>query len=847
MSSSPVPLIEIPNALVELNNGIPYSETNKGPNLNYEEIKEWVTVIPESDPDLTIKRKKPWVYRLQCTNYFMFYPNLIADKLQLSKVFEGIGALDTKMPLIISHNHGHTLVYAKYPGWGEKSGENAKTMFDFNGIHPLIHKVTQHRYGILYNWVKKADPMYVPEVKESTSVYDMFKGCETKVDALKQCSKIGDVSGALQAFECINEDRKKILDPYIMVYQPWGWQLHIYEKFKVSPEDRTIWWYWNNTPKLGKSMFGYYLMMKMPTYFLTICDPSTKVNVMHRVSQAINRGWNGHCLILNLTMSFEGKEYLYSILEGIKDSICTSYKYNGADIGKGPSHLVVFSNFKPHPYRDDGHESIDRRRIKVLEIPIPENCTDPNPPRPSLRVIGVIDLPIRPEDQVVMDQCEKSIICGSTIKFIQRDTKGKPVATNATTDAMDLDKVVMPKATPISQMVGMDKINAECATNVPPLPDVAKIIAKIEGKQPYDPDKAKWKSFLNKEEGSLTESGYVVQAWQVLLNKNSDVGERDLVVCREGEHKNYRLFSKIIEPAKNGSPAIETTVPVMWFFRNYFTKLPISERCLFEVITLNRPQKVYFDVDIPSNMKRDDEENLIKQIQAGIMIVEPNIKPCDIMTFSSHGPTKRSYHIVVDRFKVANHYENSNFFEEVKTHIDPKLYTALDGSVYKKVQQLRMYGCQKYEPKTKTGCGRIKILSPSQNTWVSKEKEEKMKEFAILSASLITYDNGLEEIKRPNARESKYVSDTRDYSKEEMKRICEIVEEKFPGIFKYYNERENCLVFKRLKPSTCPIHNRLHDKSDISVYVENASNKVYCVCFRIIKSDSVKKYELGIL
>jgi hypothetical protein len=821
MSSSPVPLVEIKDAVIEINNGIPYSDKNLGPVINIGDLAQFV-----KSPEL-----KNGTYRISALNFFLLYTNYIGDKTEMKTFFDG---LRLTHECIISHNHGNTYVFLNF-GNSKGSVEKAKPfiqkkkvidIFDYKDLHPEIFTFTSSGIKYCKEWIERADPMFVPSAKERKNIFDQLKDCKTKTEVLKKCFQASDVSGKLQAFDCIQEEEKKILDPYILTYKIWGWQIAAYQKLLNQPEERTIWWWWNNIPKLGKSMFGYWLQATYPAYFHTIADPTTKDNMMHRISQAIKGGWLGHCLILNLTMSFTGKEHLYTILECIKDSIVSSFKYNGSNIAKGPSHLVVFSNFEPFPYDKEGTPLIDRNRLQVVKIPVFSDIIDPNPPRPQLRVEAIKAVDIRPEDQRVIDACNAAIKSGSTIKFIQKDDKGKPVPPNGTKDAMNL-KVEMPAAIPLPE--------EDIIIHTPSAPIVAEIVKKFEKKPPRD---YSWKIYLNKEEGSLNSKGVPIDAKDILLHKGVSVGKNDIIVCRENEYKNYKLF------AVNGVDKYGSS-PIRNFYENYYAKLPEPERCLFEVIT-DRLQKIYFDIDIPYNMTEFHEMHLIAQIQIGILKAEPKIKKENIMTFSSHGPSKRSYHIVVDKFFVTNNYANQDFFLEVKSYVDPHLQAPMDPSVYKKVQQLRMYGCQKYDTEKKTGCGRFKILA-KQNTWVNEEKEERLKELTILRASLITHDTGCELLRRKIEEKPGYEGISRAYSTEETKKIKDVVKEKFGTTFEYYGENKNSLIFKRNNPSMCPIHNRVHDHQNISIYVKNSNNKIYYRCFNIKKEDPVKEFEIGVL
>ncbi len=779
-----------PSRVIELNNGIPYSESNLGPVINQGDLVQFIKAQKQVDG-----------FRLSAVNFFVFYHNYIHDKGLLTTFFNNIKPV-TEM--IISHNHGSTYCFLNYTNAMKKPFNSSVIgVYDFNGCRPEIFTFTKDGISYSKKWIQRADPSFVPKAQnESKSVFDKYSECETQTEVLKKISKPSDVGGAIQAWNIIKNE-KGFSDEYIQNYKPWGWHHHLYSMVQNSANERSILWYYNSKPKLGKSTIGYYLMVKFPKHFYVIGNPSYVKDTSTVLLNAMKGGWNGHCIIINLTMSYDGIEWLYGVLEAIKDPIFSTAKYNGGTTIKGMTHVVVFSNFEPNPYDKNGKPLIDPERIIKLQIPIP-TTPDPNPPREIKRVVDLIDLPMSDEDKLALEECNKQLKSGSDIPIKPKELEGDE----------DKDKVVN---------IDFVKINKDCS----------KIKKTEYVKKVYNEEDRLWKPYLNKEEGSLNSAGREVKHWQVLLNSSMGVKDSDLVVASWDTHKKYRLFN-------------EGTMPVKNFFAKYYYGLEESKRTLFEVI-LNNNQKPYFDIDIPSNMGLDDEYELIKQLKEAIIKTYDRIKITNIMVFNSHGTNKRSYHVIVDKFFMINCTDNNDFAQEVLTYIDPKLiaFGAIDFNVYKRVQQMRMYGSHKYVEEGKEY--RIKKLDPKFNTWKDEMKggvPDKVREFNILRGSLITHDTGCQLILRKVDEKPKYDGPTKNYNTEEIERVKKVVEEKYPGIFKYSGEKGNSLFFERLKPSMCPIHKRVHDHQNVLFKIKERDNKIYYRCFNVTDSDSVKEIEV---
>ena len=106
-------------------------------------------------------------------------------------------------------------------------------------------------------------------------------------------------------------------------------------------------------------------------------------------------------------------------------------------------------------------------------------------------------------------------------------------------------------------------------------------------------------------------------------------------------------------------------------YLNFFTELPASHRCTFEVI-FEGPQKIYFDLDLPEGMGLTAAQGYVREIVRALRGLLPGIEADDVMVFSSNGVDKLSYHIVVDRWCVMSCKDTRALCERVLERVSPE-------------------------------------------------------------------------------------------------------------------------------------------------------------------------------
>lgn len=355
--------------------------------------------------------------------------------------------------------------------------------------------------------------------------------------------------------------------------------------------------------------------------------------------------------------------------------------------------------------------------------------------------------------------------------------------------------------------------------------------------------KMKWYTHLNKEDGDNSLLDYEVPE------------TKTLIVCRELQYRNFAKFRDIFSFCS--------------FLQN---EVKITHRCYHECIFGYLPQKLYFDLDIPLKinnspsefvpvlggfrqseeiwgLSEDDSEYAMLTLINSIIKICPSIKLEDIMIFNSHGPSKRSYHIVVDNWYVPNARSNKYFFSKVMEIYPENLKRCVDHGLYKNVQSFRIYGCHKWNST------RIKTLD-SNSKWQHCFNDEiitdRHLEFLILFNSLITncsYCNILP-ITVPIEQKIYETFQISDDNVINILNMCATNEsldsyecQEFP--YRVLEVNDNLISLGRNTPTYCKMCKRTHEHENPFIYIDR-NGSVYFDCRRNEHKQKIKIGEIKV-
>ena len=176
----------------------------------------------------------------------------------------------------------------------------------------------------------------------------------TRIQNITYCSKDGDYVHSL----ALKPPRQ------MKLIEPRGWQLEVVEIAKAEPNERDIYWFWEQTGGVGKTVLCKYLIKKHGAIVLGGKAADIKNGIVTYVEK---HGSTPELVVVNLTRSTEG--YVsYEGLESIKDMMFYSGKYEGGQVCGPCPQLIVFANFCP----DYGKLSMDRWKVTMIDPLTPE-------------------------------------------------------------------------------------------------------------------------------------------------------------------------------------------------------------------------------------------------------------------------------------------------------------------------------------------------------------------------------------------------------------------------------------------------------------------------------------------
>lgn len=126
---------------------------------------------------------------------------------------------------------------------------------------------------------------------------------------------------------------------YMATREKHPWEHHLDLVIKCHVDTRLIHWYYDTIGDMGKTVNGKNLFFNHNAYYAT---GGKAADIYH--------AYKGEpIVILNLPASTDQthSDYLYPILEGFKDGIISSGKYNSQTKAFAIPHVIVFSNHAP--------------------------------------------------------------------------------------------------------------------------------------------------------------------------------------------------------------------------------------------------------------------------------------------------------------------------------------------------------------------------------------------------------------------------------------------------------------------------------------------------------------------
>jgi len=154
--------------------------------------------------------------------------------------------------------------------------------------------------------------------------------------------------------------RLNVPEPYKVDISLNIWECFIKDKIlEQKPDDRSIYWFWENDGCAGKTTFQKWIFLNYPNVIITsgkIAD--MKMSVLTYIQ---NTNMYPKVVLVNIPRVNRGCVSIAG-LECIKDMFFYSNKYEGGQVCGPNPHIVVFSNEEP-PYH-----KLSEDRLKVYNI-----------------------------------------------------------------------------------------------------------------------------------------------------------------------------------------------------------------------------------------------------------------------------------------------------------------------------------------------------------------------------------------------------------------------------------------------------------------------------------------------
>lgn len=141
----------------------------------------------------------------------------------------------------------------------------------------------------------------------------------------------------------------------------WGWQVDLYERLKLEPDERSIFWVWSEEGGCGKSSLAKFLVRH--SGLNTVVVSGKTADMKHTLATYVdkNRGENVQVVICDVPRSCSGF-ISYAGLEEIKNGLFCSSKYESRMIDLPLLHVVVLANIAPDK------DNIDLSSDRIVEI-----------------------------------------------------------------------------------------------------------------------------------------------------------------------------------------------------------------------------------------------------------------------------------------------------------------------------------------------------------------------------------------------------------------------------------------------------------------------------------------------
>lgn len=174
---------------------------------------------------------------------------------------------------------------------------------------------------------------------KSIEVKAHWEPCRNLKKSIEYCTKLDTRTG--NVFTNMDITYPESLDNEYKSCTPKAWQIEIEKLINEKPDSRKIYWFWESTGNVGKSVFTRHLVMTRKDCIVL----SGKAADMKFAIQACQV--KPKIVIFDLSRDMENK-ISYQGMEEIKNGCFFSSKYEGGMVIMNKPHIIVFANWEPN-------------------------------------------------------------------------------------------------------------------------------------------------------------------------------------------------------------------------------------------------------------------------------------------------------------------------------------------------------------------------------------------------------------------------------------------------------------------------------------------------------------------
>lgn len=269
----------------------------------------------------------------------------------------------------VGYPHTHVVI-----DFGKSFRTKDMLYFNYLNIHPHIRVLKSAK--ALHDaklYIAKEDPENKDLIEIKTPMAERIWEKENLQDALREIRFPSEAPGMIALFKA-----KAAEAPTIPEWRlpKQNWQLEFMEKFKYPSNEencRKVFWLFDTIGGCGKSAVADYLAITKPKDWFTTGAFGAARDASTILMSAIDKGWSGHGIIIDLPRQAQNHEGFYTVLEDLKNGRITATKYAGSvSYLKRIPHVIVFANWKPAFWKlsKDRWVLIEIKNARMIELPV---------------------------------------------------------------------------------------------------------------------------------------------------------------------------------------------------------------------------------------------------------------------------------------------------------------------------------------------------------------------------------------------------------------------------------------------------------------------------------------------